>query len=135
MKVEYRLDDKLEEAEVIGLYAENSWSSAKKPERLMDALCGSHSVVTARVNSKLVGLGNAISDGHLVVYYPHLLVHPAYWDRGIGRGLMKLMQEKYAGFHQQMLIADAVAIGFYEKLGFERASKTEPMWNYQGDEH
>ena len=29
MKVVDRLDDKLEEAEVIGLYAENSWSSAK----------------------------------------------------------------------------------------------------------
>lgn len=135
MNVEYRLDGKLEEAEVISLYEENSWSSAKNPKQLMDALRGSHSVVTARVDSKLVGLGNAISDGHLVVYYPHLLVRPAYWDRGIGRGIMKLMQERYAGLHQQMLTADAAAIGFYEKLGFERAGKTEPMWIYQGDEH
>lgn len=124
MKVEYRLDDKLEEAEVVSLYKENSWSSAKKPKQLMDALGGSHSVVSARVDSKLVGLGNAISDGHLVVYYPHLLVRPAYWERGIGRGMMKLMQEKYAGYHQQMLTADGAAIGFYEKLGFSISRNT-----------
>jgi GNAT superfamily N-acetyltransferase len=32
-----------------------------------------------------VGLGNAISDGALVVYYPHMLVLPEYQGRGIGR--------------------------------------------------
>ena len=47
---------------------------------------GSHSVVTAWVEDRLVGLGNTLSDGHLVVYYPHLLVHPDSAGVGSARG-------------------------------------------------
>ncbi len=35
----------------------------------------------------------------------------------------------------QMLTADDKAIDFYQKVGFERAGKTEPMWIYKGNEH
>ena len=85
--------------------------------------------------SKLVGLGNAISDGHLVVYYPHLLVLPDHQGRGIGTHLMQMLMARYAGFHQHMLVADGRAIDFYRKCGFERAGKTEPMWIYAGHDH
>lgn len=135
MNIEYSSSDEISEAEVIELYEANGWSSAKVPELLMKALRGSHSLVTARVDSKLVGLGNAISDGYLVVYYPHLLVHPDYQRKGIGKGIMRRMQERYGHFHQQQLTADGKAIKFYESIGFERAGRTEPMWIYQGTEH
>lgn len=135
MKVEYSFDDQLTQTEVIELYETNAWSSAKKPRALMDALNNSHSVVTARVDSKLVGLANAISDGHLVVYYPHMLVHPEYQRLGIGTGIMKRLIKKYSNFHQQQLTADGYAVAFYESLGFERSGKTEPMWIYEGDDH
>lgn len=129
------LADRIEEAEVVTLYRANGWSSAEKPEELMAALRNSHALATARIDGRLVGLGNAISDGHLVVYYPHLLVHPDLQGQGIGKKLMAALQEKYRGFHQQMLVADGKAIDFYRKLGFERAGKTEPMWSYQGHDH
>ncbi len=135
MTVDYQLDDTIQSSEVIELYVANNWSSAEKPELLMKALRGSHTLVTARVNGKLVGLANAISDGHLVVYYPHMVVHPDYQRQGIGSGIMKRMQEKYADFHQQQLTADGDAVKFYESIGFVRSGKTEPMWIYQGDEH
>ena len=86
-------------------------------------------------NEKLVGLGNAISDGILVVYYPHLLVLPEYQGRGIGMQLMERLMAKYDGFHQQMLVADGRAIEFYRKCGFQRAGNTEPMWIYAGGDH
>ena len=135
MKIEYSFSDAITESEVIELYEANGWSSAKKPQLLMGALTGSHSLVTARHGSKLVGLGNAISDGHLVVYYPHLLVLPAYQRRGIGKEIMSRMKQRYGHFHQQQLTADGQAIAFYESVGFVRSGKTEPMWIYQGDEH
>jgi GNAT superfamily N-acetyltransferase len=67
----------------LALYRANEWSSAEKPELLHKALLGSHSLVTAWDGARLIGLGNAISDGCLVVYYPHLLVLPEYQGRGI----------------------------------------------------
>ena len=48
---------------------------------------------------------------------------------------MGRMREKYGKFHMQMLTADGDAIKFYNKIGFERAGKTEPMWIYSGGEH
>ena len=120
---------------VIALYRANDWSSAEKPDLLHRALLGSHSLFTAWHGERLVGLGNAISDNHLVVYYPHLLVHPDYQGRGIGTELMRRLMARYEGFHQHMLTADGRALDFYRKLGFERAGQTEPMWIYAGHDH
>ena len=132
---EVSLEDDIGTAEVVELFKANGWSSAEKPEKLMPALKNSDALVTARIFGKLVGIGNAISDGSLVVYYPHMLVHPDHKGRGIGRAMMELLQRRYASFHQQMLNADKDAIGFYKSLGFERAGKTMPMWIYAGNEH
>ncbi|WP_153115777.1 GNAT family N-acetyltransferase [Rhodocyclus tenuis] len=135
MYAEISMQDSLEQSEVIALYRANKWSSAEKPDQLLAALRNSHSLVTARRNGQLIGIGNAISDGHLVVYFPHLLVHPDHQGKGVGRQMMNAMQKKYAGFHQQMLTADGKAIDFYKSLGFSRAGETEPMWVYGGSEH
>ena len=120
---------------IIELYKANEWSSANKPEDLVNGLKNSHSLISAWDGDKLVGLGNAISDGYLVVYYPHLLVHPDCQGQGIGQMIVEKMQSIYGHFHMQMLTADGKAIDFYKKNGFERAGETEPMWIYSGDEH
>ena len=133
--IEISFDDSDEVSEVVALYAANDWSSAEKPAELIAALRNSHSLVTARLKGKLVGIANAISDGHLVVYYPHLLVHPENQGQGIGQRIMAAMQDRYGTFHQQMLTADVDSVGFYEAVGFERAGKTVPMWIYSGDDH
>src|SRR5439155_6918006 len=91
---------------VLALYRANGWSSAEKPELLHKALLASHSLATAWDGSKLVGLGNAISDGYLVVYYSHLLVLPEYQGHGIGTRLMQMLMARYACFHQHLLLAD-----------------------------
>jgi GNAT superfamily N-acetyltransferase len=129
------LSDTLGEDEVVALYRANQWSSADKPAQLLPALCNSHSLVTARIDGRLVGLANAISDGHLVAYFPHMLVHPEFQRQGIGKRMMELLLARYHGFHQLMLTADGNATRFYESMGFERAGKTEPMWIYAGNEH
>jgi len=121
--------------EVISLYRANAWSSAEKPAQLLAALRNSHTLVTARIEGELVGIGNAISDGHLVVYFPHMLVHPSFHGQGVGKKMMLAMLGKYSGFHQQMLTADGDSIEFYKTVGFVRAGRTEQMWIYAGDEH
>lgn len=135
MNIDVSLADTIDQDEVLHLYRANGWSSSEKPVQLMAALRNSHALVTARIDKQLVGLGNAISDGHLVVYFPHMLVDPAHQGKGVGRLMMQSMLARYAGFHQMMLTADGGAIDFYKTLGFERAGKTEPMWIYAGTEH
>ena len=83
--ITYRDDRDLPLDPLVALYRANAWSSAEKGEALRDAMRGSHSVVTAWADDRLVGLGNTLSDGHLVVYYPHLLVHPDFRRRGSAR--------------------------------------------------
>jgi len=135
MGLKVSIEDQIETDEVVELYKANGWSSAEMPEKLIPALRNSDSLVTARISGKLVGIGNTISDGSLVVYYPHMLVHPDHKGKGIGRSMMELLQQRYTSFHQQMLTADADVVGFYKSLGFERAGKTVPMWIYSGNEH
>jgi len=135
MRAVISLSDSIEAQEVIELYKANFWSSAERPDQLLPALRNSHSLVTARLHGNLVGLANAISDGHLVAYFPHMLVHPGHQRRGIGRQLMQVLLAKYQGFHQLMLTADGDAIAFYESMGFSRAGRTVPMWVYAGTEH
>ncbi|WP_062059045.1 GNAT family N-acetyltransferase [Cellvibrio sp. OA-2007] len=135
MDIEIEVNGSIEDREVIKLYRANNWSSAEKPEQLLAALRNSHSLVTARVSGVLVGIANAISDGYLVVYYPHMLVHPEYQRKGIGKRMVLSLNSIYGNFHQQMLTADGEAIEFYKAVGFVRAGRTEPMWIYAGTEH
>lgn len=135
MAIEIKETKEVNKEKIIELYQANKWSSAEKPDLLYKALMNSDSLITAWDGNRLVGLGNAISDGYLVVYYPHLLVHPDYQGKGIGRMIVDRFQKKYENFHQQMLTADGRAIDFYRKCGFEKAGSTQSMWIYQGDDH
>lgn len=121
--------------QAVALYRSVNWSSAEKPAALLGALQGSHSLVTAWSGETLVGLANAISDGHLVAYFPHLLVHSDFQRRGIGSELLRRLLDKYAEFHQVVLLADGQATEFYERIGFSRGGATMPMWIYRGHEH
>jgi len=72
-EIEYRDTRDLPIEAVLALYRANNWSSVDKPDELHRALLNLHSLMTAWNGDNLVGLANAISDGSLVVYYPHAL--------------------------------------------------------------
>ncbi len=117
------------------LYTENKWSAINKPQQLIEGLNNSHTLLYAQKDNTVVGLANAISDGALVVYFPHLLVLPKFQKLGIGKMLMDEMSNIYHGFHMQMLVADHDAVDFYKKIGFKKAGNTTALWKYQGNEH
>jgi len=126
----------IKKKDILTLYEANRWSSAQRPDALYNALMNSDSLVSAWDGSELVGLGNAITDGYLVVYYPHLLILPEYQGQGIGKRIMEVFHERYAGFHQQILVADGKAIDFYRQCGFEPAGDNHAaMWIYQGADY
>ena len=128
--IEYKQTRNISIDDIVNLYNANNWSSAKKPNELYNALMNSHSLITAWDKEKLVGLVNSITDGYLVVYYPHLLVLPEYQKQGIGFNLLKKITQKYQEFHQQILVAEAETVEFYQKCGFTKAGDTQAMWIY-----
>ena len=65
--LEISLNDHIQKDEVLDLYRANGWSAAEKPDKLLPALRNAHSLVTARLEGRLIGIGNAISDGLPVV--------------------------------------------------------------------
>jgi len=129
-EVEYREGVELPREQVIHLYSQCRWSSADKPDALLFALSNSETIISAWHQNVLIGLGNAISDKALTVYYPHLLVLPSYQNMGIGRELMKRLQAPYINFHQQILLAINDAVPFYERLGFRPSQGVKAMWVY-----
>lgn len=129
-EVEYRDNAELPRDGVVNLYSQCGWSSAEKPDALLLALANSETVVSAWHQDWLIGLGNAISDRALVVYYSHLLVLPSYQNMGVGREIMKRLQSRYIDFHQQILLAIDSAAPFYEKLGFKHSRGVRAMWIY-----
>lgn len=134
-EIKYKYDKEIQREQVLKLYSTLAWSSAGKPEDLIKALRNSHTLITAWDGNMLVGLGNSLSDGFLVVYYPHLLVMPDYQGKGIGREIVSRMKKRYRGFHQQILVADGKAIDFYKNCGFEEAGSCRPLWIYDGHDH
>ena len=120
---------------VISLYRSLGWSSAEKPDALLAALANSHAVVSAWDGSELVGLGNTLSDGHLVVNYPHLLVRPEYQGKGIGKRIVERLKANYDDIHMHILVSDEKAVAFFERAGFVKAGRTQSMWIYEGGEH
>ena len=67
MTIEIKDTKDVKQDDILEIYKANHWSSAEKPNQLFNALINSHSFITAWHNERLVGLGNALSDGYLVV--------------------------------------------------------------------
>ncbi len=123
-------DDSVQE-----LYKACEWSVVERaPEKLAYALEHSDTVLSAWERNKLVGIATAISDGALVAYFPHLLVHPDFQKQGIGEMLVQCMIKKYESFDQKILISHKEALGFYKKQGFQISDPHKGMWIHNSED-
>ncbi|XAS67166.1 GNAT family N-acetyltransferase [Micrococcaceae bacterium Sec5.7] len=115
--------------EVVELYESVGWMAyTVNPDLLLGALQGSHSIVTARDDGRLVGLARAISDGVSIVYLQDILVRPTAQRQGVGRQLVSILLGAYEGVRQKVLITDVEEKqrAFYESLGFTESHDHDP---------
>jgi len=110
------------------LFLSVGWDSGNYPDKLAQAIAGSHGVFTAWNGDQLVGLINVLSDGSMVAYVHYLLVRPEYQAQGIGKALIECVANAYADMPHKMLVAYNSEIGFYERCGFERPEGKSPMF-------
>jgi len=126
--VQYRDVKLFRPDELQNLFLSVKWIAGKHPEKLAVAMENSSSVFSAWDNDRLIGLINALDDGSMTVYVHFLLVHPDYQGKGIGKELLKMMNDKYRDYLRVVLIADENETGFYQNSGFELADGTKAMF-------
>jgi ribosomal protein S18 acetylase RimI-like enzyme len=118
MDIEFCQEGFIEDKEIQNLRASVGWDNKIPPHSKRNV----HLFIyfTARINGKLVGYIDVLSDGSVDAYLQDLLVLPEYQKRGIGSELLKraikyLQQKKIKAIQ---VIFDPDLEDFYKKFGF-----------------
>ncbi len=128
MGIIYTEEKKFTQEAVQQLFLSVGWISGQYPQRLLKALLGSDTVVTAWDGDRLVGLARALDDGELLAYMHYVLVDPEYQGRGIASTLVELVKEKYRNYlYLEIMPEDRKNVPFYEKLGFQKMENGASM--------
>jgi ribosomal protein S18 acetylase RimI-like enzyme len=81
-------------------------------------------IITARDGENLVGFLRAITDYSYCCYISDIAVDKEYQGLGIGKELIRILRDKLGDEEIQYILTSAPkAVGFYERMGFERADK------------
>ncbi len=109
----------LNDLELTGFFV--GWPNPPSVESFKKILNGSHKVVLAYEDNKLIGFINCISDGILSAYIPLLEILPAYQGKGIGKKLIEQMKIELKNLYMIDLLCDEALIPYYEELGMMKA--------------
>ena len=93
------------------------WPNPPSPDTHLRLLHGSHAIVLALADERVIGFITAISDGVLSAYIPLLEVLPEYKGRGIGSELVNRMLDQLNTFYMTDLLCDDDVAPFYERIG------------------
>ena len=107
--------DGFENLEMDGFFV--GWPNPPSLEVFKQILLGSYKVILAYENDRLIGFITSVSDGVLSAYIPFLEVLPAYQGKGIGKKLVKLLQDELKHLYMIDLLCDEELIPYYENLG------------------
>ncbi|MBP3271435.1 MAG: GNAT family N-acetyltransferase [Ruminococcus sp.] len=125
MRYEYTHDFTEQQLEKLFLSVE--WESGKYPEKLVKAMQGYSTVISAWENDELKGLICAMDDGVMTAYVHYLLVDPACQGKGVGAELVRLLKEHYKDYLKILILVYKDKLGFYEKCGFKCDDFCLPM--------
>jgi spermidine synthase len=117
--------------ELILLYQEASWWSAGVDNRYLinGIVTRSHCFCVAMADSKIIGMGRAISDGVSDAYIQDVMVSKPFRHQGIATQIVILLIEKLEadGIGWIGLIAEKGSADFYHQLGFTSMANSTPM--------
>jgi ribosomal protein S18 acetylase RimI-like enzyme len=119
-QITYKVDATIKVEELSKVFKS---SGIKRPSddlnRLQRMLENSDVLITAWDNDKLVGIARAITDYSYCCYLSDLAVNKEYQNNGIGRELVRLVQEHIGEEVALLLLSSPIAMEYYPKIGFE----------------
>ena len=122
MKIVYR-DDKVQNAsDVAEVFKE---SGIRRPfedvERIQRMIDNSDIVISAWLDGKMIGVARALTDFSYCCYLSDLAVHKHYQKHGVGKELVRMVQDRIGDDCSLVLLSAPAAIDYYPRLGFDRA--------------
>lgn len=99
-------------------------SGIKRPSddlpRLQRMIDNADIILAAWDQGKLIGIARAITDYSYCCYLSDLAVDREYQNMGIGKELVRLLQEQLGEEVTLLLLASATAMEYYPHIGFEK---------------
>ncbi len=99
------------------------------PSHVLGIISGSHCFIVATEESKIIGMGRAISDKISDAYIQDLTVLDLYRKKGIGTEILKrlIARLEYDGIKWIALIAERNSRDFYSNYGFKIMPDSTPL--------
>lgn len=119
--IRYSINSTPKREAVLKLYRDAGWTNyTRNPEKLMQAIGASHTLLTAHADEELVGLLRTVGDGTTICYIQDIIVHTTHRRHGIGRELLQRALELHADVRQVVLLTDdtETSRAFYRACGF-----------------
>ncbi|KAA9032418.1 GNAT family N-acetyltransferase [Niallia endozanthoxylica] len=124
MQITYEFVQKLDAEEMADVFKK---SGITRPvddlERIQRMIDHADIIVTARNNGQLVGIARAITDYSYCCYLSDLAVDAQYQRSGIGKELVRRIQEKLGDEVALLLVSAPNAVDYYPRIGFEKSDK------------
>jgi len=124
VKVTYAFVDEIQADEVSAVFRK---SGLKRPvedsPRIQQMLDNSNVILTARVEGKLVGIARGLTDFAWCCYLSDLAVDKTFQRQGIGKELIRRVQERLGEGVKLLLVSAPTTLDYYARLGFVRVDR------------
>ena len=119
MNYTYKVHDKISPAELSQVFKA---SGIRRPvddlDRLQKMIEQADVIITARTDNQVIGVARAITDFSYCCYLSDLAVDKDHQKAGIGKNLIKLLQEEIGEEVSLLLLSAPEAMEYYPKIGF-----------------
>lgn len=124
--------DAVDWKQVSGIFSIVGWGD-RSPENVKLSFQKSSFVRLAYLGDQLVGVGRTVDDGMYYGWIVDLAILPEYQGKGIGRCILKELEEDLKPYISTMLTAAPGKNRFYEKLGWLKQT-TAYIWPRSEDQ-
>jgi len=121
-KILYTVNDAVTPDEVAEVFRSSGIRRpSNDPKRIAKMIANANLIVCARDGQNLVGIARALTDFSYCCYISDLAVDRAYSGKGIGKELIRKIQEAAGEEAMILLLSSSNSESYYPRIGFKKA--------------